>query len=607
MTQLHTRSRAAGVLVALALLSPLALAAAADAAPGDRSPQSTVEPVIDANFADPDLLLVDGVYHAYATNSDGDNIQHQTSTDLVNWTPQPDALPVLGAWVGECSFSPGGETDHCVWAPEVSAVEDGYAMYYTAHDEASGRQCIGAAFSATPDGPFVPDDEPLVCPVELGGAIDASTYAENGQLYLLWKADGNCCSLPSILYIQPLSADGTTLTGPPVELLRNDAGDSERFVVEAPTLIKHDGTYYLIHSANDFYGGNYRTQYATSSSLFGPYVDQGELLTSEMFQGQVVGPGGQDVVVGPDGELYIVFHGWDETFTYRAMYVSRLGFDADGALNAALAADLYEAEDGVIRNAGVRRDFTASGGEVVGGLDFTDSSITIRVYAEKSGPAILGIRYANGSTDGGQGVDATSGLTVNGAPAGTVTLGYTTWGNWQVEEVPIQLKKGWNEVTLTKQTYYAEVDAFYLYYGHVDREPAGPPASPADAVRYEAEDGLVVHARDDLFDPSASNQHKVGGLDFPDSSITWNVCVEQAGPATIAIRYANGSERGGYSLEAVHSVTVNGRDAGLVVYPHTRWGNWQTIEHDVVLEKGCNTITLTRVAWYAEIDFIEIY
>src|SRR5690606_41460498 len=146
---------------------PNATVAAADAAP-------TISPVVDANFPDPDILLVDGVYHAYATNNQGQNVQHRTSTDLVTWSAPTDVAPDLGAWVSEsCTFSPGGATDRCVWAPEAAAVEGGYALYYTARDATSPRQCIGLALSDTPDGPFEPvGDDPFICPNGEDGTQD---------------------------------------------------------------------------------------------------------------------------------------------------------------------------------------------------------------------------------------------------------------------------------------------------------------------------------------------------------------------------------------------------------------------------------------------------
>ena len=615
----RVRTRSAGVALALGLLAGAFTIGPAAALGSDQGfgqvSRSGITPVIDSNFADPEVLLVNGVYHAYATNSGGDNIQHETSTDLVHWTARPDVAPVLGDWVGECSFAPGGPTDHCVWAPEVTAVPGGYALYYTARDNLAPRQCIGLSFSTSPDGPFVPvGSDPLVCPdgqrgtADLGGAIDASTYQENGQLYLLWKADGNCCRLPATIFIQPLSSDGRTLTGPPTELIRND----QRFegaVVEAPTLVKHDGTYYLFYSANDFGGGNYRTGYATSSTINGPYVKSDtELMTTDLFHGTVIGPGGQDVVTNSDGSTSIVFHGWDPTYGYRAMYVSALDWSSNGDPSVHAADTRYQAEDGVVTDARVVRDTTASGEAKVGGMDNTDSSLTLRIYAEKSGPATLGIRYANGSRDAtGNGVPATDALSVNGRSVGTVTLANTAWGNWTMAEYGARLQKGWNTVTLTKATFYAEIDAVDLYYSKLAHVPAGPPADPATALRYEAEFGVVTHARV-VPDATASGGAKIGGLDFSDSSVTLTIHAAKAGPATLGIRYGNGSlDRSGYPVVSTDTVTVNGRDAGTVTFANTTWGNWSTRDHQVRLQKGSNTVTLTKATFYAEIDAIDIY
>ncbi len=523
---------------------------------------------------------------------------------------------MLGDWVGPCATRPDGTSDFCVWAPEVSAVEGGYALYYTAHDDLGERQCIGVALSDSPDGPFVPvGDDPLVCPngergtVNLGGAIDAATYSEDGQLYLLWKSDGNCCigvtPTPAI-YLQPLSDDGTTLTGPAVELIGLDQ-PFEGNVVEAPTLIERDGTYYLFYSANDYYGGGYRTAYATSSSLFGPYTKAPtELMTTDLFQGDVIGPGGQDIVQHADGTTSIVFHGWDPTYSYRGIYLSDLDWSATGVPSVEAAATRYQAEDGVVRDADVVGDATASGGEKVGGMDFPTSSVTLQVYADQAGPATLGIRYANGSRDASGPLLATDTVTVNGRAAGTVTFAHTTWGNWQLVEHQVVLKKGWNTVTLTRATNFAEIDSVDVYEGQPSATPSGPPANPATAVRYEAEAGTITNARV-RSDGAASGGAVVGGLDFADSSVSLQVCVAKAGPATLGIRFANGSERGGYPVEATHDVTVNGRDAGTVTFAHTRWGNWTTVEHRVLLRKGCNTVTLTRASFYVEIDAVDVY
>jgi hypothetical protein len=372
--------------------------------------------------------------------------------------------------------------------------------------------------------------------------------------------------------------------------------------------VKHNGTYYLFYSANDFGGGGYRTAYATSTGLTGPYTKvTTELMTTDRFRGDVRGPGGQDVVTNRDGSTSIVFHGWDPTFSYRAMYVSDLNWSAGGVPSVAAAAPRYQAEDGVVTHATVVRDDRASGLEKVGGMDFPDSSVTLRVTADRSGPATLGIRYDNGSTGAnGEHLLATDRVTVNGADAGVVTFAHTTWGNWQIVEHPVRLKKGVNTVTLTRLTNFAEIDSLDIYGKQTAPAPAGPPADPANATRYEAERGVVTHAAV-RSDATASGGAVVGGLDFADSSVTLTVDAAKAGRATLGIRFANGSERGGYGLESTDTVTVNGRDAGTVTFPFTTWGNWTTVEHTVVLKKGQNTVTLTHGTFFAELDAVDVH
>lgn len=618
-----TRVRAGGLLLAMALLVPALLTTPAAADDNHGKPTSSqgrahldTEPVIDANFADPEVLLVKGVYYAYGTNSNGQNVQLRTSRDLEHWRVRPDVAPVLGDWVGECSFEAGGATDRCVWAPEVTAVPGGYVLYYTARDELAPRQCIGVSFSTSPSGPFTPvGSDPLVCPdgargtTDLGGAIDASTYQANGQLYLLWKADGNCCDgKRAIIFIQPLSPDGRTLTGPPVELLTTTKA-FEGKVVEAPTLVRHNGTYYLFYSANDFYGGGYRTAYATSPTLLGPYTKPAtELMTTDLFHGDVIGPGGQDIITNRDGSESIVFHGWDPTYSYRAMYVSDLTWTADGRPVVEAADTRYQAEDAVLAHAAVFDDDTASGGQKVGGMDFLNSSITFRVCGDRSRRTTLGIRYANGSLDAnGIGVPATDTLTVNGRPAGIVVLPNTRWGNWTTTEVPIRLKRGCdNTVTLTKATNFAEIDAVDIYRSR-DIDVATLPAPlPPNAVAYEAEEGARTNANV-VEDVTASGGKKVGGLDLVDSSVSLQVNAARSGRATLRIRFANGSDRGGYRVVATDRVTVNGRAAGTVEFANTTWGNWQTVDVPVRLRKGANTVTLTKQTFYAEIDVVHVF
>lgn len=455
---IQSRARRGSLRLATAVTATLALAAGLLNATAAPSLAVSSGPVIDQNFADPDIMKVGRTHYAYATNSDGRNIKWATSTDLVDWTVQgSDALPRLGAWADpDWSFPPGGSGDHGVWAPEVFAAGPrNFVMWYSAHDRTSGKQCIGAATATAPGGPFVPRDTTLVCTPETGGVIDASSFTENGRRYMLWKNDGNCCAHDTWLHIQQVSADGLRRTGTETELIKQNK-PFEGTLVEAPTLWKHGSTYVLFYSANFFGNGSYLSSYATSTRLRGPYTKaSAPLMTTDAFAGSVRGPGGQDIVTGPDGKDRIIFHGWNDGFTYRAMYSQRLDWQ-DSRPIVEGAKVRYEAEDATFTRANARYAAGgASNGTVVGGIDFDDSRVTFTVYVPRAGSYRLYTRYANGSDAGA----ASHALFVNGTAAGIVDYSAGGWDNWQVSERTVTLGAGNNTISYGKGANFAEIDA----------------------------------------------------------------------------------------------------------------------------------------------------
>lgn len=307
---MNVPTRKAAVLGA-ALLAGMLAGCAPEPAP---APPPALEPfLIDQDFADPDLLEADGGYVAFATNTRGVNVQAATSDDLVRWEVSlEDALPQLPDWASS------GRT----WAPEVSALPaGGYIMYFVAAHEESNRQCIGAATSATATGPFsAVGGDPLVCTLDEGGSIDPSVFTEaDGSRYLIWKNDGNCCSMDTWIQLSPLSPDGTQLAGPTVKLFQQTE-EWEGQLVEAPVLVRHDDTYLVFYSANDYAGENYAIGVASAPAITGPYLKQpAPLLSTESSERRYLGPGGQDIIETPDGDR-IFFHGWDELVMYRGMH-----------------------------------------------------------------------------------------------------------------------------------------------------------------------------------------------------------------------------------------------------------------------------------------------
>jgi len=313
-------------LLAFALCGALVLAGCSTGpGPQPTAPVDTevVEPAVARDFPDPDILSTDDGYIAYATNANLRNVQVAVSEDFETWQLRSeDAFPDLPPWV-----IPGK-----TWAPEVSSLSPGvYTMYFTATDAASGRQCIGRATASDPLGPFEsPDDGMLICPVDEGGAIDASVAFVEDDPYLLWKNDGNCCGLDTWLYASPLSADGSEIVGDRIPLVKQTES-WEGDLVEAPTLVEREGELVLLYSANGYGGDEYAVGIATAPALEGPWTKSPEPLL-ETEGSPFRGPGGQDLVRTRDGSWRMVIHSWNRSYSAREMYVVPAEWSPEGDL-----------------------------------------------------------------------------------------------------------------------------------------------------------------------------------------------------------------------------------------------------------------------------------
>jgi len=298
----------------------LVLAAACIGSPAPAASDPSFVPVFRENFPDAFVLLHGGEFIAYATNN-GPNVPMAISKDLVHWAfvgdangKRRDALPQLGSWA-KTGFT---------WAPEVIQLGNRYLLYYTASDKRKNMQCIGVASSADPLGPFVDSSpEPIVCQTALGGSIDASPFRDaDGKLYLYFKNDGNRVHARTSLWAQALAANGVSVTGQAVELIKDDQGWEER-VVEAPTMVRSPAGYEMFFSGG-FFGWNpeegglspYAMGYASCTGPMGPCTPARDNPLLHSFNdreaGCLSGPGHQSIfTVGQ--HTFVSFHAWEAT------------------------------------------------------------------------------------------------------------------------------------------------------------------------------------------------------------------------------------------------------------------------------------------------------
>ncbi len=250
----------------------------------------------------------------FATQGAYGNVQTAQSDDLVHWQRQADAMRILPTWIDV------GQPN--VWAPGVIQVGSRFLLFYTAHDSASDRQCIGLATATQPLGPYRDQSStPFLCQFKLGGSIDPMPLADGGKLYLYWKNDGNCCGITTQLFGQALSPDGTALQGDPVALTETNAY-WEGNVIEAPDMVHHGSGYYLFFSANDYRNASYAVGYATCDGPLGPCTQAPEnpILASRIQTPPlVIGTGGETVI--QDGsQTWMLYHAWNVTNGVRGDY-----------------------------------------------------------------------------------------------------------------------------------------------------------------------------------------------------------------------------------------------------------------------------------------------
>jgi hypothetical protein len=65
-----------------------------------------------------------------------------------------------------------------------------------------------------------------------------------------------------------------------------------------------------------------------ADAALGPYKKAaGPFLKTSTDRGPVLGPGGQDIVVAPSGETWLLYHSWDSSVTFRSLNVDKLNWE----------------------------------------------------------------------------------------------------------------------------------------------------------------------------------------------------------------------------------------------------------------------------------------
>ncbi|HYG10688.1 MAG TPA: family 43 glycosylhydrolase [Pyrinomonadaceae bacterium] len=266
-------------------------------------------PVIAGDFPDPSVIRVGDDYWTTATSGEWAPIfliMH--SRDLVRWEAKGAVFTNRPAWAAR-NF----------WAPELQQFGNRFYVYYTARKK-DGPLCVAVASASQPQGPYT-DHGALVC--QDIGSIDAvATADESGDVYLIWKEDGNSRGQPTPLWAQKLSADGTKLVGSRRELFRNDPATWEGGVVEGSFFVRRGEWFYMFYSGNACCGRqcNYALGVARARKLLGPWEkNPANPILAENGVWQC--PGHGSIVTNRQGKDYLLYHAYRKSDT--AFHIGR--------------------------------------------------------------------------------------------------------------------------------------------------------------------------------------------------------------------------------------------------------------------------------------------
>ena len=223
-------------------------------------------PVINADYSDPDVCRVGNDF--YMTSSSfacfpGLQILH--STDLVNWkiigAALTDDYPVLPEFRGtNLDWRKRIQHGNYVWAPSIRHHDGWFYIYWGDPDQ--------GLFMTKTQNPAGTWSKP-VCVKPGKGMIDCCPlWDEDGKAYLSHGCAGSRAGVKSVLFVAPMSADGTTVTGP--SRIVYD-GHEDQPTIEGTKFYKRNGYYYIMSPAG---GVKYGWQVILRSrNPFGPYEE----------------------------------------------------------------------------------------------------------------------------------------------------------------------------------------------------------------------------------------------------------------------------------------------------------------------------------------------
>jgi len=291
-------------LIFSSILSLLSLLLASAQTPrlawGDQGNGTYINPVLNGDWSDPDVIRVDDTYYMVASDFHFLGMQILSSDDLVNWriiTQVYDRFDLPG-WDANAHYAGGS------WAPAIRWHDGKFWIYFCTPDEG-----LFMTQAERPEGPW----SPLHCLKAVPKWEDPCPFwDDDGQAYLGRSQHG-----AGPIIIHRMSADGRTLLDDGVTVYTGP-------VAEGTKIHKRDGWYYLSIPEGGVEGG-WQTV-LRSRSIYGPYERRVVLETGST---GINGPHQGAIVDTPDGQWWFL-HFQRLGALGRVVHLQPMHWDEDG-------------------------------------------------------------------------------------------------------------------------------------------------------------------------------------------------------------------------------------------------------------------------------------
>lgn len=249
-------------------------------------PPTYSNPILNADWPDPDVVAVDGMYYLVASSFNRvPGLPILRSENLVDWQHAGHALDRLPPEAHFSRVRPGGG----VWAPSMRFHDGRFWIFYPDPDHG-----IFVLTAKQAEGPWSAPH--LLYPGR--GLIDpCPLWDDDGRAYLVHGWAHSRAGIRNRLTVHEMSPDGSRLLGSGRTVIDGDALPGYT-TLEGPKFYKRDGWYWIFAPAGGVSTG-WQSVFR-SASVFGPYEDrvvleQGDTAVNGPHQGAWVHtPAGED-------------------------------------------------------------------------------------------------------------------------------------------------------------------------------------------------------------------------------------------------------------------------------------------------------------------------